>query len=74
MWYVEAYRKDGSQILGNLDGQTAYRGKDYFRTDHYKFIRDGCRNKRFARVHHFQVIHNGKCKKIITNPHYDDTK
>lgn len=37
--YVEAYRGDGSQILGNGDGQTIYRDlKDYRRTKHYQAL------------------------------------
>ena len=40
--YVEAYRADGSQILGNLDMQTAFTGvRDHKRTAHYKALRSG---------------------------------
>lgn len=35
-YYIEAFRKDGSQILGNLDGQNALRVRDYKRTRAYK--------------------------------------
>ena len=68
--YVEAYRADGSQILGTLDGQLAYRGKDYFRTDHYKALRSGEPIK-YRRVHHWQVMRNDRCVRIITNSNYD---
>lgn len=38
--YIEAFRSDGSQILGNLDGQTAFVGvRDYRRTGHYKALK-----------------------------------
>jgi hypothetical protein len=69
--YVEAYRADGSQILGNLDGQFAYRGKDYFRTAHYRALRDGTPIKH-RRVHHWQVMRNDRCIRIITNDHIYD--
>lgn len=64
--YVEAYRADGTQILGNLDGQYAYRGRDYFRTDHYKALRDG-KPIKHTRVHHWHVVQAGRVIKIILN-------
>ena len=36
--FVEAYGRDGRQILGNMDGQTAWEGKDYRRTDWYRAL------------------------------------
>lgn len=36
MFYIECFHKDGTQILGNLDGQTAIRAKNYKRTLAYK--------------------------------------
>ena len=69
--YVEAYREDGSQILGNLDGQFAYYGKDYFRTAHYKALRSG-EPIRHRRVHHWQVMQNGRCIRVITNERFFD--
>lgn len=38
--YVEAFRSDGSRVLGNLDGQTSFIGvRDHKRTDHYKALK-----------------------------------
>ena len=34
--YIEAYDKNQSQILGNMDGQGVIRAKMYKRTNHYK--------------------------------------
>lgn len=36
--YIEAYRSDGTQILGNLDGQGVLHAKQYKRTNHYKHL------------------------------------
>ena len=38
--YVEAYDKNDNQILGNLDGQTVIRARNYKRTNDYKRLRD----------------------------------
>jgi len=35
-YYVEAYDVDDRQILGNLDGQRSWEGRDYLRTQWYK--------------------------------------
>lgn len=37
-FYVEAYNEDGLQLLGNLDGQRSWEGKDYKRTAWYKAL------------------------------------
>ena len=34
--YIECFRADGSQILGNLDGQAVIRTQNYRRTHAYK--------------------------------------
>ena len=36
--YIECYRADGSQILGNLDGQAVLRTVNYKRTNAYKAL------------------------------------
>lgn len=47
--YVEAFRSDGSQILGNLDMQTSYIGvRDHKKTQHYKCLKTG--NYRVSRA------------------------
>lgn len=37
--YIECYRADDSQILGNLDGQAVIRTPNYKRTKAYKLLR-----------------------------------
>ena len=34
--YIECFHADGSQILGNLDGQAVIRARNYRRTNAYK--------------------------------------
>lgn len=36
---IRAFRKDGSEILGSLDGQALYECKNYKMTDHYKTLK-----------------------------------
>lgn len=56
MIYFEAFRKDGSAILGNLDGQSAVLRsvKDYRKTSHYKYLKGNDR-PRYARVAEWRV-------------------
>ena len=35
-FYVSAFYRDGTPILGNLDGQRSWEGKNYKRTTWYK--------------------------------------
>jgi hypothetical protein len=44
-YYVEAYRSDGSQVLGNLDGQAVIRARDYKRTNIYKRLKSEPKSK-----------------------------
>jgi hypothetical protein len=74
MFHVRAFTAD-RELLGNLDGQTIYRGSDYFRSSHYRALRDG--TIKHTRVHHWQVDRitslssdYSKCIRIITNPNY----
>lgn len=39
--YIEAFRADGSEILGNLDGQTNIVARNYKRTHAYKYAKLG---------------------------------
>jgi hypothetical protein len=36
--YIECFRADGSQILGNLDGQAVLHAVNYKRTNAYKLL------------------------------------
>ena len=46
--WVEAFRADGSQILGNGDGQGAIHAAAYRRTNYYKQLKAGTISKRPA--------------------------
>jgi hypothetical protein len=37
--YIECFRADGSEILGNLDGQAVLRTLNYKRTNAYKSLK-----------------------------------
>lgn len=54
--YIEAYRQDGSEILGNLDGQTVIRGRFYRRSKAYKSLRYGIDRPRYDRVSVWRVV------------------
>lgn len=41
MIHVNAYRSDGSPILGNMCGQGIIHACTYQRTNHYRMLRDG---------------------------------
>lgn len=68
--YIEAYRADGSQVLGNLDGQASLKARYYRRTDHYHKLRYG-HIKVSKYVHHWHVVDvDGKVLETIINIHY----
>ena len=52
MYYVEAYDSNDRQILGNLDGQTVLRVRNYKRTKHYKNLR----TLRTHRVTYYKIV------------------
>ena len=52
MYYVEAYDSSDRQILGNLDGQTVLRVRNYKRTKHYKNLR----TLRTHRVSYYNIV------------------
>ena len=71
--YIECFRADGSQILGNLDGQAViwvsqYRPAYYKRTNAYKNIKDIVGNPKWmdGKVHEARIIdENGKVVETI---------
>lgn len=65
--YFEAYRADGSQILGNLDGQYVHCGPMYQRTRHYRRLKNGNDRPLWARVHHWKVTVNDRVLETIEN-------
>jgi hypothetical protein len=58
--YVEAYGKDGKQILGNLDGQTVYGDVNHKKTQHYKRLKAGefrgKTNSGEHKVDHYKIV------------------
>lgn len=52
MYYVEAYDLNDRQILGNLDGQTVLRVRNYKRTKHYRNLR----TLRTHRVSYYNIV------------------
>jgi hypothetical protein len=55
-YYVEAYRGDGTQVLGNLDGQTSWKGSHYKKTSWYKYLTNPNRLISYKQIHHWVVI------------------
>ena len=68
--YIEAYDTDGLQILGNLDGQTAFsRVVNYRKTAHYRALKAG--NLRVAHnVSHWRIVNERGdiLETILRNP------
>jgi hypothetical protein len=50
--YVEAYRSEGAQVLGNLDGQ----GSLFHRTLHYKALLSGNNRPKWPRIAFWRVV------------------
>lgn len=55
-YYTEAYRADGSQLLGNLDGQGVIRAKLPRRTLLYKRLLSGYHRPKWPYVHHWKLV------------------
>ena len=55
-YYVEAYYEDGSEILGNCDGQTVLRCRNPRRTKHYRHLRDAIAINRHPRVAYYKIV------------------
>ena len=67
-FYVEAYRADGSQILGNLDGQTVLHCRYPSRTKHVQRLQSGRDRPTWPRVHKWVVVDGaGKAHTAILN-------
>lgn len=67
--WIEALRADGSQILGNGDGQGPITAANYRRTTHYKTAKAGRISKRPAS---YQVVQDrsGLILETFPNPEY----
>lgn len=77
-YFVEAYNQEGTQILGNLDGQTVFQNGNYKRTKAYKALKAGnyedgslisMRAKKWC-----IVDEKGKTKETIQNPWHKERK
>jgi hypothetical protein len=51
-YYVEAYDSSDRPILGNMDGQTVLRVRNYKRTKHYNRLR----TMRTHRVSYYKIV------------------
>ena len=69
--YIQAYRQDGSQILGNLDGQDSLDARDYRRTTRYRALHGGTFH-RCPRVAYWRVVRDDKVLETIPNPSYKE--
>ena len=67
--YFEAYRADGSQVLGNLDGQGVTKAKNYQKTTWYKALRDGVRRPLWPKIAYWIVMQGGHPVEKIINIH-----
>ena len=56
--YIECFRADGSEILGNLDGQAVLRTVNYKRTNAYKALSKivGLLRKSYLRCYKVMVL------------------
>lgn len=73
--YVEAYDKDGLQILGNLDGQRSWQGTDHKRTAWYKELKNPTR--KYPRVMQWKIVSGDPLRclttlETIANPNHPD--
>jgi hypothetical protein len=68
--YSCAYREDGTQVLGNLDGQTSFISvRDYQRTHQYKALKSGHDRPRHPRIAYWQIEDSlGHVFEVIPNP------
>lgn len=55
-YYVEAYRSQTEQILGNLDGQTVLHCKYPKRTNHYKMLMGERLRPRWQTVYKWVIV------------------
>ena len=63
-YYVEAYDSNDRQVLGNLDGQTVLRVRNYKRTKHYNNLR----TLRTHRVTYYKIVtESGRVVETLTN-------
>lgn len=67
--YIEAFYADGTQKLGNLDGQAVIRVPNWRRTAAYRHLFDPLR-PRYPAVHHWKVVSGGTVLARIPNPEY----
>jgi hypothetical protein len=68
-YYIEAFRADGTQILGNLDGQGVLDVQEPFRTKHVKALLSGIGRPKWPRVACWRIVRaDGRIDSEIANP------
>lgn len=68
--YICAFRKDGGQILGNLDGQASIKASAYRRTLAYKHLRSQSRPA-YVKVAYWEIQNSlGTVLETIENPRF----
>lgn len=72
-YYIEAFRGDGSEILGNLDGQNVLRDIRYpERTKAVRSLRSGEDRPKWPKVKRWDVVtQSGSHVATISNPHFN---
>jgi hypothetical protein len=68
-YYIEALRADGTQILGNLDGQAVLDCQEPYRTKHVKSLLSSLGRPAWPSVARWRIVHaNGRVDSEIANP------
>lgn len=70
-YYFEAFREDGSEILGNCDGQRSIDVRDPARTAHFRRLCTGEDRPKWNNVSYWKLVDaSGNVYAVINNPHY----
>lgn len=73
-YHIEAYNHNDAQILGNLDGQTAFDAKLPKRVKHVKELIAGYPARpRYSRVKFWRVMNGHREVMRIENPNFFET-
>lgn len=66
--YIECFLADGTQILGNLDGQAVLDCRNYERTSAYRRLRQIVKNPKWmgGKVDHAKIVEpSGKILEVV---------
>jgi hypothetical protein len=73
--YLECWYNEHAQILGNLNGQRVWEGKNYKRTFWYHDLKTGYYGANFRRVKFFRITNEkGDILEIFENHHFSVDK